>query len=93
MKLILKIAKAELRNLFYSPIAWFLTIAFLVECALSYTKLINEHASTQEMGGMGLQYMRQLTYEVFTSPYGLFGGIMQNLYLYIHLIFLLPRLA
>ena len=86
MKLTFKIAKAELRNLFYSPIAWFLTIAFIVECALSYTKLINGHASTQEMGGMGLQYMHQLTYEVFTSPYGLFGGIMQNLYLYIPLL-------
>jgi len=86
MKLTLKIAKAELRNLFYSPIAWFLTIAFIVECALSYTKLINQYASQQEMGGMGLNYMRQLTYNVFTSPYGLFGGIMQNLYLYIPLL-------
>jgi ABC-2 type transport system permease protein len=86
MKLTLKIAKAELRNLFYSPIAWFLTIAFMVECAISYTKLINNYASTQEMGGMGLNYMRQLTYNVFTSPYGLFGGIMQNLYLYIPLL-------
>jgi ABC-2 type transport system permease protein len=86
MKLTFKIAKAELRNLFYSPIAWFLTIAFIVECALSYTKLINQYASQQEMGGMGLQYMRQLTYNVFTSPYGLFAGIMQNLYLYIPLL-------
>ena len=86
MKLIFKIAKAELRNLFYSPIAWFLTIAFIVECALSYTKLINQYASQQEMGGMGLNWMRQLTYNVFTSPYGLFGGIMQNLYLYIPLL-------
>jgi ABC-2 type transport system permease protein len=86
MKLTLKIAKAELRNLFYSPIAWFLTIAFIVECALSYTKLIDQYASTQEMGGMGLQYMRQLTYNVFTSQFGLFSGIMQNLYLYIPLL-------
>jgi ABC-2 type transport system permease protein len=86
MKLTLKIAKAELRNLFYSPIAWFLTIAFMVECALSYTNLINNYASQQEMGGMGLNWMKQLTYNVFTSPYGLFGGIMQNLYLYIPLL-------
>jgi ABC-2 type transport system permease protein len=86
MKLTLKIAKAELRNLFYSPIAWFLTIAFMVECAISYTKLINNFASQQEMGGMGLNWMKQLTYNVFTSPNGLFGGIMQNLYLYIPLL-------
>ncbi|WP_158799106.1 Gldg family protein [Pedobacter sp. L105] len=86
MKLILKIAIAELRNLFYSPIAWFLTIAFMVECAVSYTKLINQFAIRQEMGGMGLQYMKQLTASVFTSPSGLFEGIMQNLYLYIPLL-------
>ena len=87
MKLTFKIAKAELRNLFYSPIAWFLTIAFMVECAITYTKLINNYASTQEMGGMGLQYMKQLTAQVFTNPFqGLFTGVMQNLYLYIPLL-------
>ena len=87
MKLIFKIAKSELRNLFYSPIAWFLTIAFLVECAITYTKVLNNFASQQEMGGMGLQYMHNLTQEVFMSPYqGLFPSIMQNLYLYIPLL-------
>jgi ABC-2 type transport system permease protein len=86
MILIFKIAKAELRNLFYSPIAWFLTIAFMVECAISYTKLINQYAGQQEMGGMDLAYLNQLTYNVFTSPQGLFSGIMQNLYLYIPLL-------
>src|SRR3569833_220715 len=87
MELIFKIAKAELRNLFYSPIAWFLTIAFMVECAITYTKVLNSYATTQEMGGMGLQYMRNLTQEVFTSPYqGLFTSVMQNLNLYIPLL-------
>ena len=86
MKLTFKIAKAELRNLFYSPIAWFLTIAFMVECAISYTKLISNYASQQEMGGMGLNYMNQLTFNVFTSPGAFFSGIMQNLYLYIPLL-------
>ena len=87
MKLTFRIAKAELRNLFYSPIAWFLTIAFMVECALTYTKVINNYASTQEMGGIGLTYMKQLTAGVFTNPYnGLFNGVMQNLYLYIPLL-------
>jgi ABC-2 type transport system permease protein len=87
MKLIFKIAKAELRNLFYSPIAWFLTIAFMVECAISYTSLLNDNATTQEMGGMGLQYMTQLTARIFTNPFnGVFIGIMKNLYLYIPLL-------
>ncbi len=86
MKLILKIAKAELRNLFYSPIAWFLTIAFMVECALTYTHLLNDYAITQETGGVGLTYMAQITARLFTSSFGLFNGIMQNLYLYIPLL-------
>jgi len=86
MKLILKIAKAELRNLFYSPIAWFLTIAFMVECALTYTGLLNNYAITQETGGVGLTYMFYITSRLFTSSFGLFPGIMQNLYLYIPLL-------
>jgi ABC-2 type transport system permease protein len=86
MNLIFKIAKAELRNLFYSPIAWFLTIAFMVQCAISYTRLLSNYASQQEMGGMMLNYLSQLTANVFTSPAGLFTGIMQNLYLYIPLL-------
>jgi ABC-2 type transport system permease protein len=86
MKLILKIAKAELRSLFYSPIAWFLTVAFMVECALTYIHLLNDYAITQETGGEGLTYMAQITARLFTSSFGLFSGIMQNLYLYIPLL-------
>lgn len=37
MRQIKKIAKNELLNLFYSPVAWFLTITFFVMCALLYT--------------------------------------------------------
>lgn len=87
MKLIFKIAKTELRNLFYSPIAWFLTIAFLVECAITYTSNIHNYAVTQEMGGINLLYMKNLTYQIFDNPYnGLFGSVMRNLYLYIPLL-------
>jgi len=31
-----KIARAELRHLFYSPVAWFLVIIFLLQCAYYY---------------------------------------------------------
>lgn len=87
MKLTLKIAKAELRNLFYSPIAWFLTIAFMVECALTYTETIKTFASQQEMGGMALNNISHVTAGVFTDQDGgLFKVIMQNLYLYIPLL-------
>jgi len=86
MNIIFKVAKTELRNLFYSPIAWFLTIAFLVQCAITYTKLLGYNASTQEMGGINLANMTELTAGIFTKSYGMFPPIMQNLYLYIPLL-------
>src|ERR1700749_160246 len=87
MKLILKIAKTELLNLFYSPIAWFLTVAFFVQCAVAYTGNLHMFASRQETGGYELQYLTNLTYKMFSSPFdGIFEGIMKNLYLYIPLL-------
>jgi ABC-2 type transport system permease protein len=86
MNLITKVAKNELRNLFYSPIAWFLTIAFLVQCAVAYTKLISQYAALQESGGRALEELERLTTNIFTSQYALFPPVMQNLYLYIPLL-------
>lgn len=86
MNLMFKIAKTELRNLFYSPIAWFLTIAFFVQCAITYIKALNNVAISQEMGGIELAYLTELTVRIFTKPTGLFPPIMQNLYLYIPLL-------
>lgn len=47
--MIFKIAKTELRNLFYSPVAWFLLIAFLVQCAVFYTSAIYPMAKWQDI--------------------------------------------
>ena len=49
MRMINQIAKAELRNLFYSPVAWFLILAFLVQCAWFYTDLLVPLAEVQDM--------------------------------------------
>lgn len=86
MKMVFKIAKTELKSLFYSPIAWFLMIVFLVQCGLAYIYGLNSNARSQEMGGMGLEYMTQLTNRIFTSPEGVFASVMKNLYLYIPLL-------
>ena len=51
MKTIVKIAKTELALLFYSPIAWFLLIAFLFQAGLFYTGVIENYLISQEMGG------------------------------------------
>lgn len=84
--MILKIAKTELRNLFYSPIAWFLLIVFMVQCALVYFGIVDRNAQAQEMGGRSLEAMKDLTMNIFTGKSGLFASVMQNLYLYIPLL-------
>ena len=86
MKTVVRIAKTELRTLFYSPIAWFLMIVFLVQCGITYFGQLNNQAQTQEIGGIGLQYMTHLTERVFTSQMGLFPSVMQKLYLFIPLL-------
>lgn len=86
MKTVLRIAKTELRTLFYSPIAWFLLIAFLVQCGMAYISGLDGSARTQEMGGMGLEYMTRLTDRIFASKGGVYSVVMQTLYLYIPLL-------
>lgn len=86
MNIIFKIAKTELRNLFYSPIAWFLMIVFLVQCGMSYMAGVEAAVRQIEIGGVGLEYMPPLTSRIFTGPGGLFNSVMQNLYLYIPLL-------
>ena len=48
MNIILKIARAEIRSLFYSPIAWIVGIVFLLIAGLKYTLLMHFYASLQE---------------------------------------------
>ena len=86
MRTTFNIAKTELRTLFYSPIAWFLMIVFFVQCALAYTYQLNSNARSQEMGGIALEYMTQLTERIFGAREGLFSSVMEKLYLYIPLL-------
>jgi ABC-2 type transport system permease protein len=81
-----KIARTELRTLFYSPIAWFLMIVFLIQCGLAYTYHLDSYAKTQELNGYGLQFMTQLTERIFGGRDGLFSSVMEKLYLYIPLL-------
>jgi len=86
MRTTFNIAKTELRTLFYSPIAWFLMIVFFVQCALAYTYHLGSNAKSQELGGIGLEYMTQLTERIFGAREGLFSSVMEKLYLYIPLL-------
>jgi ABC-2 type transport system permease protein len=86
MKVVLKIAKAELNTLFYSPIAWLLAIIFLFQCGLAYTSVVQEHLTYQGLGGVYLTMNRTLTMQIFPGFNGIFTTVVQKLYLYIPLL-------
>lgn len=86
MKTVYKIAKSELRQLFYSPIAWFLLVVFMIQCGAVYVSGIDYWAREQEMGGRALASMETLTARIFGYPSGVFGTILRSLYLYIPLL-------
>lgn len=86
MKTIFRVARTELRTLFYSPIAWFLMIVFFIQCGLAYLKLIKGIARTQELGGIEINFLDNLTMGIFTGMSGVFSSVMGTLYLYIPLL-------
>jgi ABC-2 type transport system permease protein len=90
MKLILKVARTELRNLFYSPVAWFLTIAFMVQCAIFYTILVEKMARYQELfvknNAEWTGFNNSLTTTIFLNDQGIFVNVLQNLFLFVPLL-------
>lgn len=86
MKTIFRVAKTELRSLFYSPIAWFIMIVFFIQCGLVYLGYMKGIARTQELGGQEIQLLDHLTFGIFVGNGGLFSTVMQTLYLYIPLL-------
>src|SRR6185312_1628282 len=86
MKTTWRIAKLELNTLFYSPIAWFLSIVFFFQCALAYTERIDRVLTNQNLGGQYLEYINFSTAGVFGPPGGMFTFILSKVYLYLPLI-------
>ncbi|HEX6427698.1 MAG TPA: Gldg family protein, partial [Niastella sp.] len=91
MKMISKIAKTELRNLFYSPVAWFLAIAFMVQCAYFYTNALQYMARWQDvMLRNNPKFkdwgMTSLTTSVFLNMDSIFKHALENLYLFVPLL-------
>lgn len=91
MKMIFKVTKTELRNLFYSPVAWFLLIAFLVQCAVFYTNMIYGIAKYQDMmirNNPNFKDFSPLTFTstIFLDSDGIFKNALQNLFLYVPLL-------
>ncbi len=82
MKIIFKIAKTELRDLFYSPIAWLILIIFTFQTGMLFADTISQIVATQSKGYSGLYR----TLGIFGGQRGLFVAVQSYLYLYIPLL-------
>ena len=82
MRRILKIAKAELFTLFYSPVAWLILVAFTVQVGLKFTGLMADFVYREDIGfGNGF-----LTANLLGGMFGLYNTVQQYLYLYMPLL-------
>lgn len=89
MKSIFKIAKNEFRYLFYSPIAWFLMIVFIAQCAYFYSTPLFMVANAQDVMLTNSPKFKgfpdSLTSAIFLQG-EIFSSVMQNLYLFLPLL-------
>ena len=91
MRIITRIAKNELRHLFYSPVAWFLAIVMLVMCAAYYTNLMYLIAKIGAMTNKvnpiaALESIDSNTYNIYSGPVGFFVKALNQLYLFVPLL-------
>ena len=83
MKTIIRVAATELKVLFYSPIAWFLIIFFLIQTGIAYFSVLDDLARMQD-GGYKISV--SVVSMIFQGNRGVFSTVMQNLYLYLPLL-------
>ena len=79
MKRILKLAKAELQMLFYSPVAWLILVIFTFQVTMEFCNTFENLVKAQELK----QGLKELTLGIFSSRDGLFNNILSYLYFYI----------
>ena len=83
MRAIYKIARLELSNLFYSPVAWLLLIFFTFMMGMTFAGALEGFARQQELGTRGLYAVSQ---NLFYSPKGLWPQVSQWFYLLMPLL-------
>lgn len=89
MKVIFSIAKNEFKYLIYSPVAWFVLLVFLIQCAIFYSNPLLGTANFQEImmkNSPGFKsFNESLTFSLFMKS-EFFPGIFRNLYLFIPIL-------
>ena len=83
MKTIYNIAKNELRQLFFSPIAWILLVIFFVQCGMAFSEVMSMLLRVKLLGH-GLSVV---TNQIFIDNWnGVFPSIQGYLFIYIPLL-------
>ena len=82
MRTIYKIARTELRTLFYSPVAWFILIIFTFQVSMDFSDSLDYLVRMKMMG----YQTWGLTAKIFSSTGGLFPVVQNYLYLYLPLL-------
>ncbi|WP_127124953.1 Gldg family protein [Pseudoflavitalea rhizosphaerae] len=85
MRITFQIAKNELRNLFYSPIAWFVSIVLMVMCAFYFDGFISFLAKYINLTYKNQPNVKLWAFDSFT--HGLYLNLMDS-----YIIRILPRL-
>lgn len=82
MKVIYKIAKAELQVLFFSPVAWLVLVIFTFQSAIIYNDIFSNMVRVQALG----RELNSATLGIFSGMFGFYPGISKYLFLYIPLL-------
>ena len=82
MKTTYRIAVAELRSLFCSPVAWLILVIFAVQVGVAFGDAFDRQVQSQALG----YTLWNVTSGIFTGWLGIFPRFLGNLYLYIPLL-------
>lgn len=82
MKVIYKIAKAELQVLFFSPVAWLVLVIFTFQSAIIYNDIFSNMVRAQALG----RDLMSATLGIFSGMLGFYTSISKYLFLYIPLL-------
>src|ERR1700744_258706 len=86
MKKTVKIAKLELSNMFYSPIAWFLLIVFVFQGTYGFVSNLERMMHLKHLTGKNNIFGGMTGFLFSSDQSSLFPGLLEKLYLYLPLL-------